>query len=54
MSISIPELLNLYTERKRDINCVKKLGYECEEFIFVKRLKKTTKTKINTNNITLL
>ena len=36
---SVTELWDLHTEKKWDIVCVKKLGYECEEFISVKILK---------------
>ena len=36
---SITEVWDLYTEKKKDIDCIKKLGYKCEEFISLKRLK---------------
>ena len=37
---SKPELINLYSKKKRDIDYRKKLGYKFEKYISVSRLKK--------------
>ena len=47
MKKSRSELLDLYAKKKRDIDYCKKIGYEYEKYLSLKRLEKLKQKPIN-------